>query len=160
MLLVVDRDGGGRVLLEATLDCSSFIDVVSDAPDGFRVVQEVAAINSTIVHGQGRQGTDLDPESPLRFSKIALLVRPNEEFQVSVGDDFGESTRLGWSSTTSSSPVQRVLVGPCEGDPDSWLVFAGGVWVLEPGCVDLVFRSSIGSTPVELSIAKPCPDTE
>ncbi len=149
-------DSGGDRLLEATLDCSSHIDVVSDVPEGFRVVQEVSAINSTIVHQQGRQGTDAAPESLLRFSKIALLVRPNQRFQVSVGEGSPESTRVGWSSATSSSPVQRISVGPCAGDSDRWLVFAGGVWVTEPSCVELVFQSSNASTSVLLSIAEQC----
>ena len=152
---IVDRSGEDRIS-EATLDCSSHIDVVSDVPEGFRVVQEVSAINSTIVHQQGRQGTDAAPESPLRFSKIALLVRPNQRFQVSVGEGSPESTRVGWSSATSSSPVQRISVGPCAGDSDRWLVFAGGVWVTEPSCVELVFQSSNGSTTVLLSIAEQC----
>ena len=142
---IVDRSGEGRIS-EATLDCSSYIDVVSDLPEGFRVVQEVSAINSTIVHQQGRQGTDAAAESALRFTKIALLVRPNQRFQVSVGEGSPETTRVGWSSATSSSPVQRVSVGPCAGDSDRWLVFAGGVWVTEPSCVELVFQSSNGST--------------
>ena len=119
---IVDRSGEDRIS-EATLDCSSHIDIVSDVPEGFRVVQEVSAINSTIVHQQGRQGTDAAPESPLRFSKIALLVRPNQGFQVFVGEGSPESTRIGWSSATSSSPVQRISVGPCAGDSDRWLVF-------------------------------------
>ena len=160
VVAVVDRGGEDRVLLEATLDCASHIDVVSDLPDGFRVVQGVAAINSTIVHGQRRRGTDPSPDSPLRSSKIPLLVRPNQVFQVSVGDDSPESARIDWSSATSRLLVQRVSVGPCAGDPDSWLVFAGGVWVAEPSCVELVFRTSNGSTPVMLSIAEPCPDAE
>ena len=155
VVAVVDRGGEDRVLLEATLDCASHNLVVSDLPDGFRVVQGVAAINSTIVHGQ-RRHTD----SPLRSSKIPLLVRPNQVFQVSVGDDSPESARIDWSSATSRLLVQRVSVGPCAGDPDSWLAFAGGVWVAEPSCVELVFRSSNGSTPVMLSIAEPCPDAE
>ena len=105
---IVDDSGEDR-LLEATLDCSSYIDVVSDLPEGFNVVEGVSAIHSTIVHQQGRQGTDDDPESPLRFSKIALLVRPNQSFQVSVGENSPEPTRIGWSSATSNSPVQRIL---------------------------------------------------
>ena len=152
---IVDRSGEDRIS-EATLDCSSHIDIVSDVPEGFRVVQEVSAINSTIVHQQGRQGTDTAPESPLRFSKIALLVRPNQRFQVSVGEGSPESTRVGWSSATSSSPVQRISVGPCTGDSDRWLVFAGGVWVTEPSCVELVFQTPNASTSVLLSIAKQC----
>ncbi len=152
---IVDDSDEDR-LLEATLDCSSYIDVVSDLPDGFRVVQEVSAINSTIVHQQGRQGTDAALESPLRFSKIALLVRPNQRFQVSVGEDSPGSTRVGWSSATSNSPVQRISVGPCPDDSDLWLVFAGGVWVTEPSCVELVFRSSNATTSVLLSIAEQC----
>ena len=152
---IIDDSGEDR-LSEATLDCSSYIDVISELPDGFRVVQGVSAINSTIVHQQGRQGTDDDPESPLRFSKIPLLVRPNQRFQISVGEGSPESTGVGWSSATSNSPVQRISVGPCPGDADRWLVFAGGVWVTKPSCVELVFQSSNASTSVLLSIAKQC----
>ena len=152
---IVDDSDEDR-LLEATLDCSSYIDVVSYVPEGFRVVQEVSAINSTIVHQQGRQGTADDPESPLRFSKIALLVRPNQQFQVSVGEGSPELTRVGWSSATSNSPVERISVGPCPGDSDRWLVFAGGVWITKPSCVELVFQISNASTSVLLSIAKQC----
>lgn len=152
---VVDRGGGDQGLLEATLDCSSHIDIVADLPSGFRVVLRGVAINSMIVHQQGRRGTDLSPESPLRFSKIPLLVRPNHEFQITLGDDFLESVRLDWSGTNSLA--QRVAIGPCAGDSDDWLVFAGGVWVAEPRCVEIVFSSSNRRNPVELSIAEPCP---
>ena len=152
---IVDDSGEDR-LLEATLDCSSYIDVVSDLPEGFNVVEGVSAIHSTIVHQQGRQGTDDDPESPLRFSKIALLVRPNQSFQVSVGENSPEPTRIGWSSATSNSPVQRISVGPCPGHSDRWLVFAGGVWVTEPSCVELLFQTPNASDSVWLSIAEQC----
>ncbi len=152
---IIDDSGEGAII-EATLDCASYIDVVSELPEGFRVVEEVSAINSTNVHQQGRQGTDDDPESPMRFSKIALLVRPHQSFQVSVGDGSPEPTRIGWSSVTSDSPVQRISVGPCPGDSDRWLVFAGGVSVAGPSCVELVFQSSNASTSVWLSIAEQC----
>ena len=151
----VDDSGEDR-LLEATLDCSSYIDVVSELPEGFRIEQGVSAINSTIIHQQGRRGTDAAPESPLRFSKIALLVRPNQGFQISIGEGAPESTRVGWSPAMSNSPVQRISVGPCPGDDDRWLVFAGGVWVTEPSCVELVFQTPNASTTVWLSIAEQC----
>lgn len=149
-------DSGEGTITETSLDCSSYIDVVSELPEGFRVVEDVSAINSTNVHQQGRQGTDDDPESPLRFSKIALLVRPNQSFQVSVGESSPEPTRIGWSSATSNSPVQRISVGPCPGDSERWLVFAGGVWATEPSCVELVFENPNAGSSVWLSIAEQC----
>ena len=147
---------GETEFLETSLDCSSYIDMVPDLPEEFSVVQGVAAINSTIVHQQGRRGTDDDPESPLRFSKIALLVRPNKQFQVHVGNGSPETTRIGWSSVTSGSPVKQLSIGPCASNSDQWFAFAGGVWVIEPSCVELVFQTSKGTASVWLSIGKRC----
>ena len=69
VVAVVGRGGGDRVLLEATLDCASHYLVLSEPGDEFRVVQGVAAINSTIVHQQGRPDADLSPDSRFAFRR-------------------------------------------------------------------------------------------
>ena len=155
---IIGEDGASSdATSNATLECSSNIDVIPKVPDEFNVIQGVAAINSSHQHQLGRRGTDDSPQSSLLFAKMALLVRPQQKFHVTLGEDDLELARIGWSAVTARSPVQHLSVGPCDGDPDTWLVFAGGVWVADRGCVELVFGTSNGSATAMLSIGQRCP---
>ncbi len=153
-VLTVDRGDLDQPLLEAQVDCATQIDVVSYLPDGFQVYHDAIAIRSKIVHRLRRRDNILPSGPSFRFSKHPLLVRPGHETQVTLGDEFLDSVRLDWSEPDAF--VQRVSVGPCAGEPDDWLVFAGGTWVVEPSCVDLIVQSSGQQSLVPLSIGKLC----
>lgn len=40
----------------------------------------------------------------------------------------------------------------------AWLVYAGGVWILEPGCVNLMVVTASGQAELDLPIGANCPD--
>lgn len=141
----------------ATLDCASAIDVVQVVPDGFAVIDEVAALPIGAIHGLGRSGPDEGGLGEMRFAKMALLVGSNTEFSIEVSDESSTNALIAWSSATSTLPVSSLAAGPClDRGTDDWLVFAGGVWVLEPACVSLQFATSQGTTEVRLQVGAEC----
>ena len=139
-VLTVDRGDPNQPLLEAQVDCTTHIDVVSYLPDGFQVYHDTIAIRSNFIHQLRRRDNILPSGPSFRFSKHPILVRPGHNTKITLADEFLDSVRLDWSEPDAF--VQRVSVGPCAGEPDDWLVFAGGTWVVEPSCVDLIVQSS------------------
>lgn len=155
VVLTIDRGDPGPPLLEAQVDCTSQIDVVSYISDGFQVFHDTIAIRSKIIHQLGRRDNILPSGPPFRGSKFPILVRPGHNIQISLADDFLDSVRLEWSEPPGEF-VQRVSIGPCAGEPDDWLVFVSSIWVAEPSCVDLIFQSSGRQSLVPVSIGKSC----
>jgi len=141
----------------ATLDCASAIDVVQVVPDGFAVVDVVAALPVSAIHRLGRSGPDEGGLGEMRFAKMALLVAPNTQFSIDVSDESSTNALIAWSSATSTLPVDSLTAEPClDRGTEDWLVFAGGVWVLEPACVSLQFTTSQGTTEVRLQVGVEC----
>lgn len=141
----------------ANIRCSEAIDFVSELPVGFVPdALGVVAFQSARVNQLGRRGTDDDPDSPLRFAKIALLLQNGSAVLIHIDPLFEDRAALSWGGELSSSPGPAVRVGPC-GSPDgAWTVFAGGIWVLEPGCISLVVNDADQTAAVDLPVGAPC----
>ena len=56
----------------------------------------------------------------------------------------------------ADNPARSVRVGPCSSEREEWVVFAGGVWVTEPGCVELVAASGNETVRVRLPVGEAC----
>ncbi len=143
--------------LGVALDCATSIDTVDgDGMDGlpdYEVVSDVVALPTGRGHGQGRTGTDDDPESARRFSKMGLLVRPGTSFLLHVAGGSQGNASITWGGM--QAPVSSVSVDDCDGPADTWLVFAGGIWVLEPDCVDVLVITDDQVATIRVPIAVP-----
>lgn len=53
-------------------------------------------------------------------------------------------------------PTENLSVGPCGSNRGEWVVWAGGIWVNEPGCVELVASSDDEKIPVWLAVDTSC----
>ena len=96
----------------------------------------------------GQSGTDLEG---FRFSKFGLLVRRDRSVSLEVVRAPGEAL-LDYGHT--DPPALGVRVGPCQSEHE-WVVFAGGVWVTEPGCVELAAASG-ETASVRLGVGLAC----
>ena len=96
----------------------------------------------------GQAGTDLEG---FRFSKFGLLVRRDRIVSLEVVRAPGEAV-LDYGH--AETPLRGVRVGPCRSDRE-WVVFAGGVWVTEPGCVELAAASG-ETASVRVGVGLPC----
>ena len=123
----------------------------------------------------GRRGTEGSGYEEYRFSKFGLIVRRFRQVLLEIAgapDDAvldygdgsvfapGDALTVGPCDTDGDEcviePTEYLSVGPCGTDRGEWVVWAGGVWVNEPGCVELVASSGGESIPVQLAVGAPC----
>lgn len=100
----------------------------------------------------GRTGSAGSELEGFRFSKFGLLVRRARSVSVEVTGSPGEAV-LDYVHPDTPAGVMRV--GPCISERE-WVVFAGGVWVIEPGCVEVLATSGNESVAVQLPVGAPC----
>ena len=100
----------------------------------------------------GRMGSAGSELEGFRFSKFGLLVRRDRLVSVEV---IGSSGTAVLEYVHPDVPARVVRVGPCSSERE-WVVFAGGVWVTEPGCVEVLAASGNESVPVRLPVGAPC----
>lgn len=139
---------------EKELNCSE-PKVFDSVPKDLQVFSDVIALPTMRTHELGHSGTDTDPTSPLRFSKVPLLVRRNVSLSVSVADEQQDSVALSWGSSKVEDPVASIQVVGCEGDGE-WLMFPGGFWTLDPACVRLTLVSAGESEEIRIPIGSEC----
>lgn len=157
-----DADGqaaGSRALppLGAPLNCDDPIDVVDSVPDEYSAFSDVVALPTGEDQLQrGRSGPDNDLESRRMFSKMGLLVRPGTTFQIHVGPASQGNALIHWGNAGTDDPVGSIAVETCAGDSDTWIVFPGGVWTLDPACVDLLVITDSDQEQLQLPIAADC----
>ncbi len=75
---------------------------------------------------------------------------------------FGSADALTAGPCNTHGPACEVhsaeYVGgwPCGADRGEWMVWAGGIWVNEPSCVELLVSSEDEEIPVWLAVGAPC----
>ena len=146
-----------RPALGAPFDCTDPIDVVDELPDAYEEYGDVVALPVADPLQLGRSGMDDDPGSSRRFSKFGLLIRPRSEFELHVGPNSQANALITWGNTNASKPVGSLAFGSCDGNPDTWLVYPGGVWLLEPSCTELVVVTADSSVVVRVPVEAECP---
>ncbi len=115
---------------ETTLLCDQVIDGLSELRPKDSIVGDVVAFPSLTLQ-VGPQDLDFGQF----FSKTGLIVRADSAFEIVVPE--GSTTRVHWGDR--DEPVQRIIVPAC-GGTDVWVVFAGGFFVDEATCVELIVR--------------------
>ncbi|MCQ3803505.1 MAG: hypothetical protein OXC98_10785 [bacterium] len=102
----------------------------------------------------GRWGSAGSGSEDHRFSKFGLHVRRSRQVSLEIVTAPDEaSLDFGWSGPT---PVDALTAGPCGSDSGDWVVWAGGIWVNEPGCVELVATSDEEEISVWLAVGTSC----
>lgn len=184
--LVVGCNGGGgdeaRIedhLSHRVVECWDAVDVVEEPGPNYTVLGSgdgfVALPAGTMQ--LGRWGSEGSVYEDYRFSKFGLPVRRFRQVSlkvISAPDDavltFGDGRDEPVGALTAGpcdtegpeceiEPTENLSVGPCGTGRGEWVVWAGGIWVNEPGCVELVVSSDGGEIPVRLAVAASCDAT-
>lgn len=137
--LIVDR-----------VSCEESIAIMEALPEGTRIgpLGLVAISDSTAA--LGRTGPDNDLNSSRRFAKIALFTKHSNTFSVFIGSKSQGTSLLEWGDDKSSAPGFAVEFHTCSGS--GWSVYAGGIWVFDPSCVQLVIVDTRTSDHAEFSV--------
>ena len=101
----------------------------------------------------GRTGSAGSEFEGFRFAKFGLVVRRDRVVSLEVMNSRGEAVL---EYVHPDAPARDLRVGPCRSEYGEWVVFAGGVWVTEPGCVELLAASGDERLRVRLAVASPC----
>jgi hypothetical protein len=144
----------GRALATIAVPCSIAIDAVDDMSPSY-APQGAQGGFVALPSGQiqlGRSGSAGSAFEGFRFSKFGLLVRRDRLVSLEVVGSHGDAVL---EFVHPDTPAHAVRVGPCRSDRE-WAVFAGGLWVTEPGCVELVAASGGESVGVWLPVGAPC----
>ncbi len=144
--------------LGAPFNCEDPPFVVDSLPVNFSEFAGVMALPNAVDKMQrGRSGPDNDLDSRRAFSKMGLFVRPGLTFQIHVGAGSQGNALIHWGNAGSDDPVSSIAVGGCEGDDGTWLGYPGGVWTLDPACVELLVATVDERAQVLLPIGASCP---
>ncbi|MEQ1874335.1 MAG: hypothetical protein ABL953_11460 [Ilumatobacteraceae bacterium] len=142
--------------LGAPFICDEPIDVLQEVPETYVSVADVVALpGDGEVLQRGRTGTDYDPESLYTFSKMGLLIRPGATFQIHVAPDSLGNALIEWN-IEDEHLVGSIAVSSCPGDPSVWLAYPGGVWTLEPACVELIVITADATGTIRLPVGVAC----
>ncbi len=158
------------------VECLHVIDVVAEPGLGYRAHGSdggFIALPTTTLQ-LGRSGSEDSGYEDYRFAKFGLLVRRAQQASLEIarvpgdafwdyGDHvFGSADALTAGPCTTHGPACEVdsaeYAGgwPCGADRGEWMVWAGGIWVNEPGCVEVVASSKDEEIPVRLAVGAPC----
>lgn len=159
MVLVASSAGASRVSTSAAvpLPCKEALaegsaQVIPRLDSGYKVVLGKLALPTGSALQAGPSG-ESDPGARL-FAKAGLVVKSGAEFELAVPRRWQGRLAIGWG------PMRRTVrlrVAGCNSPGKSWLIFAGGYWVADPGCVSLVVKSAHRVAHVRIGVAIPCP---
>ena len=126
-------------------------------PDTFEVVDGVVALPSSPSH-PALQTSERDAAdgSKYFFAKTGLFWKSNASFELTIPDDQRSRMAIGWGGP---APHAHSIVVNCDGS-DDWLGLAGGYWVTEPFCADLVIRSAGSEKTIQIGLGTPCAGQE
>ena len=140
-----------------SFNCDDPIDVMKELPASYVTVADVVALpGAGDVLQRGHAGPDDDAGSRRAFSKVGLLLRPATTFQIHVAPDSQRNALIQWGNVDANVPVGSIAVAACPGDTNDWIVYPGGVWTLDPACVELVVLTAKGAETVRLPVGAPC----
>ncbi|MGC3955140.1 MAG: hypothetical protein QM804_13000 [Propionicimonas sp.] len=136
------------------LSCEMNIDQAEALPADYRSVLGVVALPTSDVRTEAIESRWWGDRGALSYnSKFGLWVRPNSEFTVRVQHS-PEIALMGWG-TGEHETYSTLRSGGCEGS--GWKVYAGGLWVAEPMCVELRIETPESSEVVSVEVGADCP---
>lgn len=122
---------------EAEFRCDGPIDVLGELPVDDLAVIEIDGVAAFAAQTDGPWIPERHGDSDQSFVKTPLFVRSNSPFQLRLSDDSTGLAQMVWGTTDEDVRGSSIMVDGCP-DPvgdDSWLVYPGGFWVLQPVCV-------------------------
>lgn len=160
VVLVAGCSGVEDGPVSVKVPCSHAIDAVDDvgpsyathgSDGGFVALPSGGRLSSGELQ-LGRMGSTGSELEGYRFAKFGLLARQGRAVSLEVVRSPGVAV-LDYGL---DPPVRSVRVGPCRSHDAQWVVFAGGMWVTQPGCVELLAASANESVHVPLPAGAPC----
>ena len=158
------------------LKCLGVIDAIEEPVSGYTAYGSgsgfVALPSGTLQ--LGRSGPGDSGYEDYRFAKFGLLVRrahqaslkivsaPDEAFLDYGHSEFGSVAALTVGPCDTHGPLCEADSGgnapgwPCGADRGEWLVWAGGIWVKEPRCVEVLVSSEDEEIRVQLAVGASC----
>ena len=145
-------------LAAVEVPCSIAIDAVDDigppyfahgSDGGFIALPSEGWLPSRTLQ-LGRMGSEGSEFEGFRFAKFGLVVRRDRVVSLEVVNSRAEAVL---EYVHPDTPARVLRVGPCRSDHGEWVVFAGGMWVTEPACVELVAASDDERLLVRLAVA-------
>ncbi len=126
-------------------------------PDNFEVVHDAVALPSSPNHSALQTSAREAPDgSKYFFAKTGLIWNTNASFELIVPDDQRSRMAIGWGGP---APHAHSILMNCDGS-DDWVGLAGGYWVTEPFCADLVVRSAASEQTIQVGLGTPCDGQE
>ena len=132
---LVGLAGCSASLDPVTLDCARSIDAVDEIPPDYVNMLDVAAIVGPGTELQANDGAGDGPRARW-FAKSGLLVAAGKASTIEVPPSMQQQLSIGWGGDRTWS----LSVPACSGEA-TWLAFAGGFYVDEPACVEVVVRT-------------------
>ncbi|WP_129545518.1 hypothetical protein [Arthrobacter dokdonensis] len=79
-------------------------------------------------------------------------------FTLSVPPEMRGRMKIGWSNSGYTLADELVIAGCTSAQANaSWLVYPGGFWLKEPGCVPLQVTTDQTTQTINIPIGKTCP---
>ena len=157
------------------LKCLGVIDAIEELVSGYTAYGSdggfVALPSGTLQ--LGRSGPKDSGYEDHRFAKFGLLVRRSHQATLRIAGapdaflDYGQS-EFGSAGALTVGPCDthgplcepdsagNTPGWPCGADRGEWLVWAGGIWVNEPGCVEVLVSSEDEEIGVQLAVGASC----
>ncbi len=159
------------------VECREAINVLEEPGAGYTAHGSdggFIALPASAVH-LGRWAPEGSGHEDYRFAKFGLIVRRFRQVSlevVSAPDD--AVLQFGWSASFAPEravtvgpcdtdgpecvvePTEHLSVGPCGSGRGEWVVWAGGIWVNEPGCVKVIASSHDEEISAWLAVGASC----
>ena len=154
----VVRESDGTALpvfaLTVMLRCQDAISSQANpASDQMSIFNEVALPDYAL---QANRSGEADPSARL-FAKTGLAVAAGLNFMLSVPEAWMGRLSIGWGSPAIRTTNLYVPGCHQSGSGSRWLIFAGGFWVSEAGCVPIVVNSGTHQQTVQVGVGTACP---
>ena len=158
------------------VECVDVIDAIPELVPGYRAYGADGGFVAlpTGALQIGRSGPEGSGYEDYRFAKFGLLVRRSRQASLQIVSapagaflDYGSGT-FGSADVLTAGPcdthgpacevdsAEYVGGWPCGADRGEWLVWAGGIWVTEPGCVEMLVTSRDEEIPAQLAVGTSC----
>lgn len=136
----------------SAFDCAGQIDALEAPPDDWSLVLDVIAFPADSLLQRGR----FDDEIGRRFSKFGLVIRSDSPLTLRIADASSPNAVMGWG-VGSSEPVAAIDIDGCSAArSEEWVVYAGGVWTVDPECIEIEVSTAGEQVSVGLPIGVAC----
>lgn len=89
---------------------------------------------------------------------MGLILKAGTSFTLSVPTEMRGSMKIGWSNFGYTLTDELVNPGCTSEQANAeWLVYPGGFWLKEPGCIPLLVTNGQTSQTIYIPIGKSCP---